>query len=100
MKVAIAGAGVGAPAAALCLHERGCAVQVFEAVDSLHPLGVGINVMPHATDLFWIRTPKPISCDDPEFPPGCCRGTSAETVERRRHSRRSMPHGEAQQAYR
>ncbi|MUZ75399.1 NAD(P)-binding protein [Agrobacterium vitis] len=48
MKIAIAGAGIGGLAAALCLQEKGFEVQVFEAVDALQPLGVGINVMPHA----------------------------------------------------
>ncbi|MGX9393990.1 FAD-dependent monooxygenase (plasmid) [Nitrobacteraceae bacterium UC4446_H13] len=51
MKIAIAGAGIGGLAAALCLHERGCDVQVFEAVDVLQPLGVGINVMPHGAGI-------------------------------------------------
>lgn len=49
MKIAIAGAGIGGLTAALCLHEKGFEVQVFEAVDTLQPLGVGINVMPHAS---------------------------------------------------
>lgn len=49
MKIAIAGAGIGGLAAALCLHEVGHDVLVFEAVDALQPLGVGINVMPHAS---------------------------------------------------
>lgn len=49
MKILIAGAGIGGLAAALCLHEKGFEVQVFEAVDTLQPLGVGINVMPHAS---------------------------------------------------
>ncbi len=49
MKIAIAGAGIGGLAAALCLHEKGCDVRVFEAVDTVQPLGVGINVMPHAS---------------------------------------------------
>jgi len=49
MKIAIAGAGIGGLAAALCLHEKGHEVQVFEAVETLQPLGVGINVMPHAS---------------------------------------------------
>ncbi|KMO32077.1 hypothetical protein VQ02_24540 [Methylobacterium variabile] len=47
MEIAIAGAGIGGLAAALCLHERGFGVRVFEAVETLQPLGVGINVMPH-----------------------------------------------------
>jgi 2-polyprenyl-6-methoxyphenol hydroxylase-like FAD-dependent oxidoreductase len=49
MKIAIAGAGIGGLTAALCLHERGFGVQVFEAVEALQPLGVGINIMPHAS---------------------------------------------------
>lgn len=51
VKIAIAGAGIGGLTAALCLHERGFNVQVFEAVEELRPLGVGINVMPHSSKL-------------------------------------------------
>ncbi|WP_114835991.1 flavin-dependent oxidoreductase (plasmid) [Agrobacterium tumefaciens] len=53
MKIVIAGAGIGGLAAALCLHEKGFEVQLFEAVDALQPLGVGINVMPHASDVLF-----------------------------------------------
>lgn len=49
MKIAIAGAGIGGLTAALCLQEKGYGVQVFEAVETLQPLGVGINIMPHAS---------------------------------------------------
>lgn len=49
MKILIAGAGIGGLAAALSLHQKGFKVQVFEAVESLQPLGVGINLMPHAS---------------------------------------------------
>jgi 2-polyprenyl-6-methoxyphenol hydroxylase-like FAD-dependent oxidoreductase len=49
MKIAIAGAGIGGLTAALCLHERGFEVQVFEAAETLQPLGVGINIMPHSS---------------------------------------------------
>ncbi|MBB3810382.1 FAD-dependent monooxygenase [Pseudochelatococcus contaminans] len=49
MKIAIAGAGIGGLTAALCLHEKGHEVRVFEAVETLQPLGVGINLMPHAS---------------------------------------------------
>lgn len=49
--IAIAGAGIGGLAAALCLHERGFDVTVYEAVAELRPLGVGINVMPHASEV-------------------------------------------------
>lgn len=48
MRIAIAGAGIGGLAAALCLHRSGFDVQVFEAVSTLQPLGVGINLMPHS----------------------------------------------------
>lgn len=47
--VVIAGAGIGGLTAALCLHERGFPVQIFEAVAEIRPLGVGLNVMPHAS---------------------------------------------------
>ena len=48
-RIVIAGAGIGGLTAALCLHERGFLVQVFEAAAEIRPLGVGINVMPHAS---------------------------------------------------
>jgi 5-methylphenazine-1-carboxylate 1-monooxygenase len=49
MKIAIAGAGIGGLTATLCLHRKGFQVQIFEAVNTLRPLGVGINVLPHAS---------------------------------------------------
>lgn len=49
VQIAIAGAGIGGLTAALCLHEQGFDVRVFEAVEEIKPLGVGINVMPHAS---------------------------------------------------
>ncbi len=48
-RIAIAGAGIGGLTAALCLHEKGFDVKVFEAVEEIKPLGVGINVMPHSS---------------------------------------------------
>src|SRR5579862_3642388 len=47
-EILIAGAGIGGLTAALSLHEAGFAVRVFESVSELKPLGVGINVLPHA----------------------------------------------------
>lgn len=49
MTVLISGAGIGGLSLALSLHQQGIAFQVFEAVQELRPLGVGINVQPHAT---------------------------------------------------
>jgi 2-polyprenyl-6-methoxyphenol hydroxylase-like FAD-dependent oxidoreductase len=48
MTILIAGAGIGGLAAALSLHQIGADVIVIEAVRRIEPLGVGINVLPHA----------------------------------------------------
>jgi 2-polyprenyl-6-methoxyphenol hydroxylase-like FAD-dependent oxidoreductase len=48
MRVLIAGGGIGGLAAALALHARGIAARVFEAAAEIGPLGVGINLLPHA----------------------------------------------------
>jgi 2-polyprenyl-6-methoxyphenol hydroxylase-like FAD-dependent oxidoreductase len=47
-EILIAGAGIGGLTAALSLHQAGFAVRVFESVPELRPLGVGINLLPHA----------------------------------------------------
>jgi 2-polyprenyl-6-methoxyphenol hydroxylase-like FAD-dependent oxidoreductase len=44
MKIVVAGAGIGGLTAAMCLQRAGFEVEVFEAVNELRPLGVGINV--------------------------------------------------------
>ena len=49
MKVIIAGGGIGGLTAALSLHKVGIDVTVYEAVEQLEPLGVGINILPHAS---------------------------------------------------
>ena len=46
-KVLIAGAGIGGLTAAIALHARGINATVIERTD-LRPLGVGINLLPHA----------------------------------------------------
>jgi 5-methylphenazine-1-carboxylate 1-monooxygenase len=46
--VLIVGAGIGGLSAALSLHAAGIDVQVIESASSLRPLGVGINLQPHA----------------------------------------------------
>src|SRR5437868_7713014 len=48
MTVLIAGGGIGGLTLALSLHAIGVPVKVFEGVAELKPLGVGINVLPHA----------------------------------------------------
>jgi len=48
MTVLIAGGGIGGLTLALSLHQIGVAARVFESVAELKPLGVGINVLPHA----------------------------------------------------
>lgn len=48
MTVLIAGAGVAGLTLALSLHQLGIPVRVFESVREIRPLGVGINLQPHA----------------------------------------------------
>jgi 2-polyprenyl-6-methoxyphenol hydroxylase-like FAD-dependent oxidoreductase len=48
LRAAVIGAGIGGLATALSLHEVGADVEIFEAVRELRPLGVGINLLPHA----------------------------------------------------
>jgi 5-methylphenazine-1-carboxylate 1-monooxygenase len=48
MKAVIAGGGIGGLTAALALHRFGIDVEVFESTDRIEPLGVGINLLPHA----------------------------------------------------
>ncbi len=48
MEVLIVGAGIGGLTLALSLHQCGIACRVFEASPEIKPLGVGINLLPHA----------------------------------------------------
>jgi 2-polyprenyl-6-methoxyphenol hydroxylase-like FAD-dependent oxidoreductase len=46
--VIIVGAGIGGLALALSLHRHGIPCRIFEAFADVKPLGVGINLLPHA----------------------------------------------------
>lgn len=48
MKILIAGGGIGGLVTAMRLHQAGYEVKVFESVEEVKPLGVGINLLPHA----------------------------------------------------
>lgn len=48
MNILIAGAGIGGLTLALALHQRGIGCTLYESVAELRPLGVGINLLPHA----------------------------------------------------
>src|SRR5688572_29867709 len=48
MRVVVAGAGPGGLATALSLHAVGIEAEVYESVPEIRPLGVGINLLPHA----------------------------------------------------
>jgi 2-polyprenyl-6-methoxyphenol hydroxylase-like FAD-dependent oxidoreductase len=51
MRILIAGAGIGGLTTALSLHAAGVGseIQVIDTAAELRPLGVGINLLPHAT---------------------------------------------------
>jgi 2-polyprenyl-6-methoxyphenol hydroxylase-like FAD-dependent oxidoreductase len=46
--ILIIGGGIGGLTLALALHARGLPCQIYEAAADFKPLGVGINLMPHA----------------------------------------------------
>ena len=48
-EVIIVGAGIGGLTLALALHARGIPCRVFETVAQIRAVGVGINLLPHAT---------------------------------------------------
>jgi 2-polyprenyl-6-methoxyphenol hydroxylase-like FAD-dependent oxidoreductase len=48
MTILIAGAGIAGLTFALTCHQIGVEVKLFEQVDRIRPLGVGINLQPHA----------------------------------------------------
>ena len=51
METLIVGAGIGGLTLALELHRRGIPCRLFESAPEIKPLGVGINLLPHATQV-------------------------------------------------
>jgi 2-polyprenyl-6-methoxyphenol hydroxylase-like FAD-dependent oxidoreductase len=49
MDVLIIGGGIGGLTLGLMLHERGIPCRIYEAAPEIKPLGVGINILPHAS---------------------------------------------------
>jgi 2-polyprenyl-6-methoxyphenol hydroxylase-like FAD-dependent oxidoreductase len=52
LNVIIVGAGIGGLTLALLLHRARIACRIYEAAPALRPLGVGINILPHASKVF------------------------------------------------
>ena len=50
-KVVISGAGIGGLVTALALKKKGVNVKIYEAESGIRALGVGINIMPHASKI-------------------------------------------------
>lgn len=48
MNILIVGAGIGGLTLALMLKQRGIDCEIYESAHELRPLGVGINLLPHA----------------------------------------------------
>jgi 5-methylphenazine-1-carboxylate 1-monooxygenase len=49
MDVIIVGGGIGGLTLGLALHRAGISCRIYEAAPAITPIGVGINVLPHAT---------------------------------------------------
>ena len=47
-EVLVIGGGIGGLTLALCLHRNGIPCRVLEAAAEIRPLGVGVNILPHA----------------------------------------------------
>ena len=47
--IIIVGAGIGGLTLGLALHEAGIPCRIFESAAEIKPIGVGINLLPHAT---------------------------------------------------
>src|SRR5882762_11427443 len=47
--IIIVGAGIGGLTLGLALHQAGMPCRIYESVPDIRPIGVGINLLPHAT---------------------------------------------------
>ena len=47
--IIIVGAGIGGLTLGLALHAAGIPCRIFESAAEIRPVGVGINLLPHAT---------------------------------------------------
>jgi 5-methylphenazine-1-carboxylate 1-monooxygenase len=47
--IIIVGAGIGGLTLGLALHQAGIPCRIYESVPDIRPIGVGINLLPHAT---------------------------------------------------
>ena len=52
MNVVIVGAGIGGLTFALSLQRAGISSRIYEVTPEIRPLGVGINILPHASRIF------------------------------------------------
>ena len=52
MNVIIVGAGIGGLTLALFLERARVACRIYEAAPQIQPVGVGINILPHASKAF------------------------------------------------
>src|SRR5258706_10958004 len=48
-EVLIVGGGIGGLTLALALQQKNIACRVFESAPEIRPVGVGVNLLPHAT---------------------------------------------------
>ena len=48
-EILVAGAGIGGLTLALALQQKGIACRVFESAQEMKAVGVGVNLLPHAT---------------------------------------------------